>query len=103
MLNSTAAAKTILKNEIQSNYTNVHKTGKKMGIRMLSNTPRKYNIHDLKKMKKLGKKISVLTAYDYPSAKACASANVDCILVGDSVGMVCLGYNTTQPVTMDDM
>lgn len=44
-----------------------------------------------------------MTAYDYPMARVLDSANVDIILVGDSLGMVILGYDTTLPVTLDDM
>lgn len=51
----------------------------------------------------IGKKLTMITAYDYPSAKHAEYADVDIVLVGDSVGMVVLGYDTTQPVTMDDM
>jgi 3-methyl-2-oxobutanoate hydroxymethyltransferase len=47
--------------------------------------------------------ISMLTAYDYPTALAMDAAGVDAILVGDSLGMVVLGYETTLPVTMEDM
>ncbi len=47
--------------------------------------------------------ITVLTAYDYPTALAVDQAGVDSILVGDSLGMVVLGYENTLPVTMDDM
>jgi 3-methyl-2-oxobutanoate hydroxymethyltransferase len=54
-------------------------------------------------MKERGEKIAVLTAYDYPSALITEAAGVDAILVGDSLGMVVLGYETTLPVTMDDM
>ena len=53
--------------------------------------------------KRKGKKISMVTSYDYPSAIHCARAEIDIILVGDSVAMVELGYETTQPVTMDQM
>ena len=45
----------------------------------------------------------MVTAYDYPSGKHAEQANFEMILVGDSLGMVILGYETTQPVTMDDM
>jgi 3-methyl-2-oxobutanoate hydroxymethyltransferase len=53
--------------------------------------------------KKRGEPISMLTAYDYPTALAVDKAEVDSILVGDSLGMVVLGYENTLPVTMEDM
>lgn len=53
--------------------------------------------------KKRGQKISVLTAYDFPSAKILDEAGIDIILVGDSLGMVILGHETTLPVMMNDM
>lgn len=52
---------------------------------------------------KKGARLPMLTAYDYPSAKLVAEAGIDLILVGDSLGMVVLGYDTTLPVTVDDM
>jgi 3-methyl-2-oxobutanoate hydroxymethyltransferase len=58
---------------------------------------------DFSKMKQANEKIVMLTAYDYPSAKQAEEANVDMILVGDSLGMVVLGYDSTIPVTIDDM
>lgn len=58
---------------------------------------------DLKRMKNEHDKITMVTAYDYPSAKQVESANVDMILVGDSLGMVVLGYDSTTKVTLDDM
>ncbi|MBP2241350.1 3-methyl-2-oxobutanoate hydroxymethyltransferase [Cytobacillus eiseniae] len=58
---------------------------------------------DFVKMKENGEKIVMLTAYDYPSAKLAEQAGVDMILVGDSLGMVVLGYDSTVPVTMEDM
>ncbi|MFC4322681.1 3-methyl-2-oxobutanoate hydroxymethyltransferase [Litchfieldia salsa] len=58
---------------------------------------------DFKKMKENKEPIVMLTAYDFPSAKHAEEANVDMILVGDSLGMVVLGYDSTIPVTVDDM
>jgi len=55
------------------------------------------------KKKADGKKIAMLTAYDYTSARALEESNVDAILVGDSLGMVVLGYDSTVPVTMEEM
>jgi len=54
-------------------------------------------------MKKAKTPITMVTAYDYPSAVHVDIANIDVVLVGDSVGMVELGYDTTLPVTMDEM
>jgi len=54
-------------------------------------------------MKGAGEKIVMLTAYDYPAARFAEEADVDMILVGDSLGMVVLGYNSTMPVTVADM
>lgn len=61
------------------------------------------NTASLIKMKKQGDKIAMLTAYDYPSAKIAQAAGVDVLLVGDSLGMVVLGYDSTVKVTIDDM
>lgn len=58
---------------------------------------------DLLKMKKNNEKITMLTAYDYPSARQVEKANIDTILVGDSLGMTVLGYESTVQVTIDDM
>ncbi|RDU36369.1 3-methyl-2-oxobutanoate hydroxymethyltransferase [Neobacillus piezotolerans] len=58
---------------------------------------------DFLKMKEAGEKIAMVTAYDYPSAKTAEQAGIDMILVGDSLGMVVLGYETTVPVTINDM
>jgi 3-methyl-2-oxobutanoate hydroxymethyltransferase len=58
---------------------------------------------DIRQMKERGEKIVMLTAYDYPSARLAEAAGVDTILVGDTLGMVVLGYDSTLPVTMEDM
>ncbi|WLR43715.1 3-methyl-2-oxobutanoate hydroxymethyltransferase [Bacillus carboniphilus] len=58
---------------------------------------------DFMNMKKEQEPIVMLTAYDYPSAQQAEKAKVDMILVGDSLGMVVLGYDSTIEVTMDDM
>lgn len=56
------------------------------------------------KIRRQGKrKVTMVTAYDYPSAIHVCRAGIDILLVGDSLGMVELGYDTTQPVTVDDM
>ncbi|MFD2209077.1 3-methyl-2-oxobutanoate hydroxymethyltransferase [Virgibacillus halophilus] len=58
---------------------------------------------DLLKMKEKNNKLTMVTAYDYPSAKTAEKAGMDMILVGDSLGMVVLGYDSTVRVTVDDM
>ncbi|TGE32379.1 3-methyl-2-oxobutanoate hydroxymethyltransferase [Desulfosporosinus sp. Sb-LF] len=63
----------------------------------------KKTIPEFEKMKQAGEKITMLTAYDYPSAQWVEAAGVDTILVGDSLGMVVLGYDSTVPVTMEEM
>ena len=63
----------------------------------------KKTVLDIYKKKAEGKKISMLTAYDYPTAQIVDQAGIDMILVGDSLGMVVQGVSSTLPVTMDEM
>ncbi len=60
-------------------------------------------IRDIKEMKLKGQKIPMVTAYDYTSARLADEAGIPIVLVGDSLGMVMLGYDSTIPVTMEDM
>lgn len=64
---------------------------------------RKKTILDIQKMKHAGEKITMLTCYDFPTARIMDSCGIDIILVGDSVGVVFSGYENTLPVTMEDM
>ena len=64
---------------------------------------KKMTTHSFQQKKERNEIITMLTAYDYPTALAEDEAGVDCILVGDSLGMVVLGYENTLPVTMEDM
>ena len=60
-------------------------------------------VNQIKEMKQKGEKISMLTAYDYSTAKIVDEIGIPLILVGDSLGMVVLGYESTIPVTMGEM
>src|ERR1700756_1205456 len=62
---------------------------------------KKPTVLELKRKK--GEHLAMLTAYDFPSARLAAEAGVELILVGDSLGMVVLGYDSTVPVTVADM
>jgi 3-methyl-2-oxobutanoate hydroxymethyltransferase len=64
---------------------------------------KKVTIRSFRRMKEKGEPIAMLTAYDYPVARALDRAGIDSILVGDSLGMVALGYENTLPLTMDAM
>src|SRR5678815_1415629 len=64
---------------------------------------RRVTIRDIGKLKKDGRKLVVVTAYDVLFAKLVDAAGVDIVLVGDSVGNVVAGFETTLPVTLDQM
>jgi len=64
---------------------------------------RRNNVNDILMLKKKGEKIAALTAYDYSTSMICDKAGVDIILVGDSAGMVMLGYKSTMPVGTKEM
>jgi 3-methyl-2-oxobutanoate hydroxymethyltransferase len=65
--------------------------------------PRPVTVPEFRAAKARGTKLAVVTAYDYSSARLCDESGVDCILVGDSVGMVVQGHPTSLPVTLDEM
>ncbi|HPK04289.1 MAG TPA: 3-methyl-2-oxobutanoate hydroxymethyltransferase [Bacteroidales bacterium] len=66
-------------------------------------TARKVTTHVLQEMKNRGEKISMLTAYDYSMARLVEAAGIDVILVGDSASNVMAGFNSTLPITLDQM
>jgi len=63
----------------------------------------KVTVQRLQEMKQKGEKITMITAYDYPTGVLVDRAGIDIVLVGDSLGMTVLGWDSTLPVTMDDM
>ena len=73
---------------------------------MSTQTPpakKRITVHELRRMKESGEKIAMLTAYDATAARIVADAGADVVLVGDSVGMVVQGHETTLPVTLEQM
>src|SRR5438034_6905305 len=65
--------------------------------------PEKVSAPSLRSSKERGERLVCLTAYDYPTARIVDEAGTDIILVGDSLGNVVLGYDSTVPVTLEDM
>lgn len=64
---------------------------------------KKVTIQSLQTMRDTGRPIAMLTAYDYPTGRACDSHGIDITLVGDSLAQVCLGYDSTTRLTLDEM
>lgn len=69
----------------------------------MSKRPSRMTVPEFAALKRAGRKISILTAYDYPTAALVDAAGVEAILVGDSMSMVVQGHETTLPVTLDEM
>lgn len=65
--------------------------------------PKKITVNTIKKYKEEGQKFSVLTAYDYSTAKYIDEAGIDIVLIGDSLAMVALGYETTHSIGVEEM
>jgi 3-methyl-2-oxobutanoate hydroxymethyltransferase len=68
-----------------------------------SGPKKRVSIHELRRMKEAGEKIAMVTAYDATAARLVAAANVDVVLVGDSLGMTVQGHDSTLPVTLEQM
>src|ERR1035441_3408056 len=68
-----------------------------------SPSPLRVTADALLQKKRAGDPITAITAYDYPTARLVDQAGIDLVLVGDSLGMVVLGYENTLPVTLDEM
>lgn len=75
----------------------------KKAVKESPEKPKKITTHVLQEMKNRGEKISMLTAYDYSLARIIDEAGIDVILVGDSASNVMAGYETTLPITLDQM
>ncbi|MDX1945089.1 MAG: 3-methyl-2-oxobutanoate hydroxymethyltransferase [Pirellulaceae bacterium] len=69
----------------------------------MANRPSRITVPEFSALKRAGRKIAMLTAYDYPTAALLDEAGIDAILVGDSMSMVVQGHETTLPVTLDEM
>ena len=69
----------------------------------MSDTPAKLTLPALADMKRRGERLTSVTAYDYPSGRLADAAGIDIVLVGDSAAMTMLGYDTTLPISVDEM
>jgi 3-methyl-2-oxobutanoate hydroxymethyltransferase len=65
--------------------------------------PKRVRVHHLREAKERGERLTMLTAYDYPSARIFDEAGIDMLLIGDSIGNTMHGYDTTIPVTVDEL
>ncbi len=74
-----------------------------MSTQQSSDRPKKVTTQTVVEMKQQSEKISMLTAYDYTMARIVDQAGIDVILVGDSASNVMAGYDTTVPMTMEDL
>ncbi|KAL7418393.1 cell wall biogenesis and architecture protein [Cryptotrichosporon argae] len=84
----------------------LHTSARRLSARPVAASPSarpKVTLADLGKLARAGTPITVLTAYDYPTARACEAAGVDMVLVGDSLAQTALGHATTTAVTLDEM
>src|SRR5947209_1188042 len=77
--------------------------GDAIGDRSPASPRERFTVPMLRDRKRSGRRIVTVTAYDFPSARLADRAGIDVVLVGDTVGIMALGYDTTVPVTLDDM
>jgi len=76
---------------------------KELSMSRPKNPNKKFTIRDMRRKYESGSPLTMVTAYDFPSARAADRAGIDLVLVGDSVAMVVLGHDSTVPVTVDQM
>ncbi len=79
------------------------RSGRRLYFLGVGNVIKRTTVLDIQKMKADGEKISVLTCYDYPTARIMDHCGIDVMLIGDSLGVVVSGYENTLPVTMEEM